>query len=184
MDFYGDNSDARRAPREERVTHDIQNLWERQHEILNRKLLGRSNVSIANELGVTPATVSNTLNSTLGKSRLREMRFERNSAFLAAKQVIDEQLLPLALATYEEILTTDEIPISIKKATADTVTLQLAGLAAPQRIESLSVQVTAGQLDELKRRGREAARSLGILAPKPRDEALLVPVIEEEGGDA
>ena len=162
--FYGENPDARRVPREQRTTHDIQNLWERQHEILNMALLGMKSNAIAKKLGISPVTVSLTLNSTLGKARLREMRFSRNGAYDEASKIIHEMLLPKALATYDEILDGVEVyPAGLRKQTADTVAKELAGLAAPQRIESLSVQVTSSELEELKRRGRAAARSMGLV---------------------
>ena len=180
MDFYGGNHDNRRVPRSERVSHDIRNLWDRQHEILNRKLLGQSNVSIARELGVTPTTVSLTTNSTLGQARLRDMRFERNSAFTDAAKIIHERLLPKALGVYEEILDSDEIPTSIRKDTAKDVIASFAGMAAPQRIESLSVQITSNELEEFKRRGREAARSLGIVVEHNAQPEGGSSVVEEE----
>jgi len=155
---------------------DIKQLWQRSHEILNLALLGHKNTVIAEMLDITPQTVSNTLNSSLGMEVMGDKRQERDEEF---KELHDKvmSLTRKSLEVYDQILKAEnnpqsenfnpnpEISMKMKKETADTVMLELSGMRAPTRIDSRSVSttLTAEELAAFKQRGMEVARSTGKL---------------------
>jgi DNA-binding NarL/FixJ family response regulator len=68
--------DNRRS--EDRKCYNIKQLWQRNHEILNLVSQGLNHNLVAEIVGVTPACVSQTVNSDLGKAKLSEIRQERD----------------------------------------------------------------------------------------------------------
>ena len=154
--------DRRRSDRE--GTHDINMLWQRSHEIIGMALQGMKQVDIARVLDISPVTVSNTLNSTLGKEKLAKERKTRDERF----EEINEEVLKLtekAMGVYDEIFNSDHASLELQKKTADTVVLDIAGMRAPTRIDTrLESDITRTQVLEFRARGLEAARESGFLA--------------------
>jgi predicted transcriptional regulator len=157
--------DRRRVPSEDRKTFNIKQLWQRSHEIVNLSARGFKNVEIAEMLGVTPACVSQTLNSTLGKEKLAEVRLSRDEEAKAISRKI-QNLTNKALATYDAIFDDDsgECGLMQKAKVADTVVLELSGLRAPTRIQSTnaSVQLTSEELKAFQQRGLDAIKEAGM----------------------
>lgn len=154
--------DNRRSGRE--GTHDIKQLWQRSHEIIGMALQGFKQTEIAQFLNISPVTVSNTLNSTLGKDKLSDMRGERDEHY----RKLNEKIRKLALEaaeTYHQIFSTPSTDVKLKKETADTVLLDIVGLRSPTKIDSrhVSYRATPEEIEEFKRRGIEAARESGML---------------------
>lgn len=155
--------DRRRSPERH---FDIKQLWQRNHEILRLAFLGWKHKDIADHLGITAVTVSNTVNSTLGKDKLNLMAGARDAETL---DVMDEiqQMVPKALKVYDNILE-EESPASwaLKKSTADTVLKDILGNVAPKRVEGRFTHAHLGEetIDRIKERGRAAAAAAGILA--------------------
>ena len=160
--------DNRRTGREH--TYDIKQLWQRSHEILGLALQGLKQTEIAAILNISPVTVSNTLNSTLGKEKLSGMREERDEHFVKVSEEIKALTLK-ALNTYHQLFDGPNIDVKMKKETADTITLDIAGLRAPTKIDSRSMHMhaTVEEINEFKRRGIEAARESGMLVVDPKD---------------
>lgn len=154
--------DERRSDRT--GTYDIKQLWQRSHEILGLALQGWKQVDISKMLGVTPTTVSNTLNSSLGKEKLSGMREERDEHYKQLSKEVKELSL-LATATYRQLFTTPSVDAKLKKETADTVLLDIAGLRAPTKIDSrhVSMRATPEEIEQFKARGLAAARESGML---------------------
>lgn len=154
--------DNRRTGREN--CFDIKQLWQRSHEIIGMALSGMNQKDIARTLGVSEATVSNTLNSTLGMEKLSDMRGERDKHYVELNRRIKEAAIK-AVKTYHEIFDNPGGDPELKKKTADTVLLDIAGLRAPTRVESKSMNITATreEIEEFKRRGRKAAEESGKL---------------------
>ena len=135
--------DKRRTDRE--GMYDIKQLWQRSHEIIGLALLGHKNKDIALVLGITPVTVSNTLNGPLGREKLGGMREERDEGYVKISDRIEE-LSRKAMKVYNKILDDDDnalTDIKFQKETADTVALELGGHRAPTRIDSRSLHMTA-----------------------------------------
>ena len=156
--------DNRRANEGERKTYEIKQLWQRNHEIINLAARGFKNTEIAEILGITPTCVSQTLNSELGERKLSEIRLERDEESKKTTEKI-RVLTSKALQVYHDIFDSDESTMSAKKDVADTVVLELSGLRAPTRIQSISAEykLTKEELDAFKRRGMEAAKEAGIV---------------------
>lgn len=170
MGLYGfeyKEPDKRLKPIEERKRYEIKRLWQRNHEIVNLAARGFKNTEIAEILNITPATVSATLNSELGMRKLSELREARDDE---AKKVTEKIriLTNKALRIYHEIFDDEsgECTLRDKKAAADTVLLELSGLRVPTKVQSQSIHtvLTKDEIEELKRRGIEAARESGLLA--------------------
>lgn len=147
-----------------RRVYDIKKLWSRNKEILQLDSLGYKHTEIAKMLGVTPTCVQMTLNSTLGKEAQLAIREERDEEYQAQRQAVME-LTWKALDVYDEILEDETESRKLKKDVADTVTLELAGMRAPTKIQSMSTStvLTAEELAEFKKRGYEAAKAAGKL---------------------
>lgn len=153
--------DRRRVPAEERKTHDINQLWQRNHEILNLAVMGMKGTEIAEVLNIHVQTVSNTLNSELGMKKLSEMREERDKKTIDVIGEVDK-LLPLAVSTYQRILAGEEVT-KLQKETADTLVMDIGGHRAPAKLESAHLYLTKADVEEFKRRGIEAAKSSGMI---------------------
>lgn len=158
--------DGRRVPAEDRKTPEIKQLWQRNHEIVSLAARGFKQVEIAEILSIHPQTVSNTLNSELGKYKLAELRRESDEEAKITVQKI-HSLRNQALAVYNEILQNENGTATLKdrKDVADTVVLELSGLRVPTRVQSqhTSVTLTAEELEEFKRKGVQAARDSGMI---------------------
>jgi len=124
------------------------------------------NEDIALILNVHPGTVSNTLNSDLGKVKLAEVRKGRDDDAKKLSEKI-RVLRDKALNVYNEIFDDEsgESTLKDKKAVADTVALDLAGLRSPTKVQGVhaNIQLTPEELEGFKQRGIEAAKEEGIV---------------------
>lgn len=142
-------------------------LRSRQHQILRLNLLGYSNKDIADKLGVTPATVSNTVNSNLGRLRTQILSAELDhTAVEAAKEI--RRLAPIAIRVIEETLTDDTVPAHVRLQAAKDA-LDRAGLGAAKKVDisSTSVSLSATDLENLKARALERAAANGLVIDVP-----------------
>ena len=158
--------DKRRKPAGERKTYDIQQLWQSNHEIVNLAVRGFKGTEIAKILNIDQQTVSNTLNSELGKLKLSDLRLERDEE----TKVISEKIKSLtdkALNVYHKIFddSSGELGLKDKGNFATSFLNEMSGLRAPTRIQSQSVHttLTSEELIEIKERGIEAARASGLI---------------------
>lgn len=156
--------DKRRSS--ERKTYDIKSLWQRNHEIINLAARGFKGTQIAEILNVHPQTVSNTLESELGRRKLSEIRLERDEE---AKKVSEKirVITNKALDTYHEIFDDKDGQVSLKdKGEFATHFLNnMSGLKAPTRIQASHghMILTPEELEAFKQRGLEAARASGMI---------------------
>lgn len=163
--FEGRDTDQRRS--KDRETYDIKQMWQRHHEIVNLAAKGFKQTDIAEILNISPQTVSNTLNSKLGKEKLSEIRQDRDEE---ARKTVEKirVLTNKALSVYNSVLDDEsgECGLKDKMKAADTVLLELSGLRVPTRIQSQSVHtmLTAAEVAELKQRGISAMREAGMIA--------------------
>lgn len=159
--------DKRRVLPGERKTHNIKQLWQLSHEIVNLTAQGYKQVEVAQILNVTPQTVSNIVNSELGQHKLSEIRFGRDEEAKKTTERI-RILTERALDTYDEIFNAEDetMPLKDRGHFAETFIKDVSGLRAPVRIDqrSLHVSMTKDQLDAIKQRGIDAMREAGMLA--------------------
>jgi DNA-binding CsgD family transcriptional regulator len=164
-DLYGNTVRDGRRKTDGRKSFDLQQLWQGNHEILNLKLLGYSNRQIAEAQGCTEATVSNTVNSSIGKEKLNAMRAARDEGTLDVMKEVEERV-PEALNVYDEIIVSDKASLALKKRVADTILLDICGHRAPKRIEGKLAHghlVDPELLKILKENGRKSAEACGDL---------------------
>ena len=162
-------------------SHDIKQLWQRSHEILALVLQGHSHRTIAETLSISEGTVSNTVNCTLGRQKLSEMRQKRDDKYIDVSKEVS-RLSEKAIKVYEEIFDSETISYSLKKATADTVTMDLGGHRAPTKIDTKSLHMVASvsEIEEFKKRGIAAAREAGMLVTVEK----AIEKTEDKEGDA
>ena len=157
--------DKRRGTGQRRF--DIKQLWNQNHEILRLSFLGWRNIEIAKRLNISPITVSNTINSTLGQKKLQNMREKRDSEVIGISEKI-ANLAEGAVKVYEEIIKDDEgrVSMSLKKNTADTILKDILGHQAPKKVEGkfAHAHLDSETIETIKQRHKEAAAAAGILA--------------------
>lgn len=134
-------------------------------------MLGLKEKEIAQQMGVCTVTVSNTINSTLGKEKMAIMRGARDADTIdVAKRM--QEIIPKALAVYEKILTEEAekgkpanggASIALQKQTADMVLREFSGLAVPKKLLVGHAAITPEFLKELKEQGIQAARECGLV---------------------
>lgn len=154
--------DQRRVP--ERKRYEVKALWQRQHEIINLAARGMKQTEIADILNITPACVSDTLNSQLGQMKLSEIRKARDDDAKKFNEKI-RVLTNKALNKYHEIFDNEDgnATVEQQRRVADTVLLELSGLRAPTRVqsESISYRLTPEEFREFLKRGTKACEDAG-----------------------
>lgn len=176
------NFDRRRTdtPR----AYEPKTLNARHHEILRLSLLGFSNKEIADKLGCTPATVSNTLNSGLGREHSAILRAEADASALETAKRIRE-ISPKAIELIERLITDDEAPANVRLRAAQDA-LDRAGFAPVKNVNvsSMNVTLSGSDLDALKETALQRARMNGIVVDV--DSPSLPPTLpcSEEAADA
>lgn len=179
--------DERRVPSEERKAPNIKALWQLSHEIINLASLGYKGTEIAEILNVHPQTVSNTLNSDLGKHKLSELRQSRDGDVKKTHEKV-RVLTDKALRTYHEVFDDEsgECGLKDKLKAADTVITELSGLKVPTKIQAqhLHTALSAEEIIEIKRRGIEEARKSGLVKDVIQiEEAVDDPAEQETASD-
>ena len=155
----------------ERKTYNIQQLWQRSHEIIGLALQGFKQTQIADLLNISPQTVSNTLNSDLGISKLSTLRERRDDDIIKVSEEV-ARLSKKALQVYEDIFDDSTAGHKIKMEAADKVLLEMGGHRAPTKIQStsMSFHANAEEIEEFKKRGLENAKKSGMLVALPKIE--------------
>jgi DNA-binding CsgD family transcriptional regulator len=148
-------------------------LRARDHEIIRLHLLGAKNVDIAARLGVTPVTVSNTLNSAAARAYVQMLSATRDSEAVDLSRSLSDCAPRAFEFLRDDVLENENAPIYLRARVADTL-LGLAGFVRPQRIQ-VSGQIshiTPADLEEIKHRAALAAAECGLLAPSSSEAAL------------
>lgn len=141
-----------RIPSKDRK-YNIQKLWDVHHEILRLTLLGLKSVDIATMLGVTPAMVSYTQNSTIAKRQLAVMRGARDANAVDVAKTIQE-LQPAAVQKLSELMESETEAISLKAA---MTLLDRGGNAPVQRVQAdhRHLSFTLDEINDIKNRARQ-----------------------------
>ena len=162
-----------RRNEEGRKTHDIKQLWQRNHEILRLALLGYTAPKIAEVLGIHAQTVSNTINSEMGMRKLSALRLERDREAVDVSEEI-ARLYEKAIKVYDEIISSPQAPLSLKKETADTVLMDIGGHRAPTKVQGqfASEHLVKHEIELIKARGRAAAAAAGQLVDRDGNKVL------------
>lgn len=146
---------------EEGRKYQIQQLWQRQHEMLGLALLGAEEKEIAEILDVTTATVSNCINSEIGKQQLAIMRGARDADTIDISKEIRSHA-PKALQVLVGLLEGPEQGAEHSRISIAKDILDRAGYGAPKYVygQFAHAYLSAGDIDELKERAHKR-RMLG-----------------------
>lgn len=154
---------------------DPNKLWQRHHEILNLHMLGYKNEEIAAKLGITPTSVSQIVNSQLGRHKIDTLRLKRDEATYDVMVEV-KKLAADAVKVYENILKDDEdtsvAMLNLKKRTADTV-LGIQGFSDKKVEVKGTVSHVFGsskEIQEALERGLEFARKEGLICDAEYEE--------------
>ena len=136
--------------------YDIKRLWGQQKEILRLVASGLyKNKDIADIVGVTPQTVSNIINSALGKQTLEILNGAADSEMVDLMVKI-RALAPIALTVQEDILLDEDTPKRLKTDIANKV-LDRAGYAPISK--NMNLNLNAGlkreDIEAIKKRAKE-----------------------------
>ena len=147
--------------------YEPKNLNPLHHEILRRALLGDSHKEIAEALNCTVATVSNAVNSGLGRDKLSIMTAVADMNNMEIAQRIRETA-PKALAMIQEILESDTTSYGLKfKAAVDI--LDRAGHAPVKKLDvrKSATELSEDELEALKIQAINRAKQAGICIDVP-----------------
>lgn len=142
-------------------------LNERHRNILRLYALGYTIRDIASRLSCTPATVSNIVNSNLGRLHTDILRKGIDEAAMeAAKRV--RALAPAALSVIEEILDDPSVPSAVRLRAAQDA-LDRAGFAAVKKMDvhTTSLSLTADDLATIKAQAMSRAAQNGMSEDTP-----------------
>lgn len=169
-DLYSHNRRDRRRVSVGKRSFELKNLWEKNHEILNLASLGYSAEAVAETLGVTKATVSNTVNCPLGREKLQTLRAIRDKGVVDIAKEVAERV-PRCLDVVDDIL--DNANYNTKMRAVELVLLELGGYAAPKKIEGKFSHgiFTPQDLLEIRKRSLEAAEAAGLVERASASEA-------------
>ena len=147
-----------RTPSPNGRKYQIQTIWDTHHEICRLALLGMKHVEIASTLGVTPATVSYTLNSELVKKQLMIMRGARDASSVDVAKRIQE-MLPEALEVLDTILKNENASASVRTNIAQDL-LDRGGHGAPKVIETrgFMAHLSGEDIERIKQRAKESGK--------------------------
>lgn len=147
-----------RVPSPNGRKYQIQHMWDLHHEICRLALLGMKHVEIAESLGVTPATVGNTLGSELVKKQLMIMRGARDASSVDISKKIQE-MLPEALDVLENILRNENASSSVRTNIAQDL-LDRGGHGAPKIVETrgFMAHLSGEDIERIKQRAREQGK--------------------------
>ncbi len=169
--------DRRMIPQEEKK-YQIKVLREMNHQILRLASLGLNNITIAKTLGITSATVCNTVNSRLGQQKLVVMRGAADAETIDIMKEIRE-MAPKALKVLEELLEAEKDDVRFKAATD---VLDRGGYGAKIDIRHLHAYLTAQDIEEIKTRGKQLANEQSLIVDGG-DNASSEPIIITETSD-
>ncbi len=104
---------------------------------------------------------------------MSELRESRDEDYRNVQKRI-EDLTIKALDIYDKVLDAEEndpeVNLDKKIKVSDTVMLELSGHRAAQKVHSVNTSATLEEIEEFKRRGREAAKEAGMLVELEEDK--------------
>lgn len=153
--------DGRRV---ERRAFNIQQLWDHHQEIARRKVLGENNTTIAEALHCTPQTVSNFVNSPIGKAKIAELNASADSEAVNISARIKGFAESEALSFVEDLISgrCEGASLALRARHAEAY-LSRAGLGPVTRVHAVTERLTRDDIDKMKERQKAALES-GVIA--------------------
>lgn len=141
--------------------YELQRLREIHHNVLRLVAVGVKQKDVAKALGVTEVMVSYTVNSTLGKQKLKILRQEADQSSLDMLAEL-QQLVPGAIALQEKVLFDENEKTSTRLRAAEDI-LDRAGPSKKQRTEHSHQLVSSEEIAEARKLALQGAKDAGIL---------------------
>jgi len=143
--------------------YDVKQLWESHHEILRQIVLGRNNHAIAEDLNITPQTVSNVRNNPLAKQRIEELSTRRDNDTMDIVKKMEE-FAPIAEQLLEDIVSGkfDGASLALRAKYADKA-LGRVGYGEVRKIQSLHGTLSRDDIEDIKARALQSAREAGVI---------------------
>lgn len=138
----------------------VSEMWDLHFEIARYVLLGWKNVDIAEQLGVTPQTISNVRNSPIVQEHLAIISGARDADTVDLDKEIKASA-PTALKLLIDVINGDGegtgAPISLRVKTAENMVARV-GHGVPHKVQSENVHayLTSADIEEIKRRAMES----------------------------
>lgn len=147
----------------ERRSYDAKRLWAHHHEMIARKAMGETNIEIAQDMGYTPQTVSNIVNSPVGIAKIEQIvtGIDERAMDIAAR--MKSFALREALPFVEDLISGKLEASPALRARHAEIYLARVGLGPVQKTHSLNERVTKDDLEKLKDR-QKAAMESGVIA--------------------
>lgn len=127
---------------------EIKELRGLHHTIIRLHCSGMGNKDIADQLGITPQTVSNTINSQIGKQQIAIMQASLDASFIETQRHLNE-LAPLAVLALGSLIIDKDEPGAVKVRAAKEV-LDRTGHSGVQK--HLHAHVTSDEIAAIKER--------------------------------
>lgn len=136
--------------------YNIKKLWELHANIAQSVALGKTNVEIGEELGITPQTVSNVRNSPIGKDKVEILVSAMDAETVDIGRRIRE-FAPKALELLENIIEGRVPGTSVAlRAKYASQHLGRAGYGEITKVHSLNATVTKDDIEQIKQRALQA----------------------------
>jgi predicted transcriptional regulator len=149
--------------------YQIKDLQDIHKEIIRLIFLGMKNVDIAESLGITAQTVSNTRNSSLAQRELALMQASANHGVVDISKRLKELQAP-AIEALARILDPESVGVSPSVTSkAAFGILDRCGHSPVHKIASVSGKFTQEDMDEIKRKARE----FGPIVSDPDEESSI-----------
>lgn len=145
--------------------YQISHIWDIHREVMRRLVLGQKPIEIARALGISPAMVSYTQNSSIVISEMNKLRKDRDTDTVSVAKRIAE-MSPKAIETLEDIMgDVEESPRALRAKVAMDV-LDRAGHGAPKKVVGavLHGHLTSNEVEKIKQIAKENARGNGLLS--------------------
>jgi hypothetical protein len=143
--------------------YEVKQIWDQHQEIIRLIVLGYGNIEIGEMTGYSPQTVSNIRNSPVVRERIAELQGALD------KRVIDinarvREFEPVALEYLERIIRgeVEGVAPALRAKTAENY-LSRGGHGTMQKIASISGTLTRDDIEDLKRKAKEAAMDHGAI---------------------
>ena len=146
----------------------VTTMWENHHVIAQRILLGESNKSIAQSMGMTEARISLIRNSPVVKEKLELMKAARDVGCIDLARE-SQDLAPIALARVKEALETGKVngkELSASGIMKEANTLIDRTIGKPTQTintRNLHATLTPEAIAEIKERAKQMAAQSGQL---------------------
>lgn len=142
--------------------YDIKSLWERHGEIVDRIVMGQTNVQIASDLGCTPQTVSNVRNAEVWQGTIERMRAGRAERAMDLGRQIEE-FAPVAEQLLEGIIDGSiSAPLALRAKYA-SAHLGRAGFGEVHKVRALHAHLSPDDIARIKERSIGRALEAGII---------------------